>query len=618
MKLTPFKRWTIENFPFIEADFDAITNYQLYCKIVEYLNKVIDSQNATIEQVEAMQEYLDNLDIQTEVNNKLDEMATDGTLADLINQEIFTELNNKVNSLEDSIDDIEENINTYPYYDILENGGHDDGETANDTILNSAKNDGYRKFYFPQNSTNNAVYYFSSQPAFNDCEIMTDNNVVISVPSGNNLNTGVYNTNIKFYFRTEQLNMLLPKNKQDLFNMLQINADYTQKDFGVPDGLANSSYKLFRYYYGSTYLYGEVTKTDFYNESDLFLYRKSSSTNGYFNGLCIPMQENRNCIETCTVGNSTNPRFAVLNSTSGSGIYAGYDGSKCYVYSTSATATNLSMLNITKHNLLQNNSNNDFTKPMQFKMRYIKKDNKIQFIINNFIIGEIVLTFTPDYWGFGIEPNNETRKMQRYITYNQNNLPINSNVNILIVGDSRFAGDGQTYKIDEILKNGLIYNGINSVNIDNQAVSGYSLNQIYTLLGSLTLSNYDIIIFEGGINNYTSTQSSIAYTLADIQNLLKDSGALVIYTTCMPCAFGGSDAHATDRANVYYGIVSAMNLGIGSLNDSKCIVIDNNLGNQKYISNTPVCSDGVHPNVNGLIAVTRNIISALFNYYNIK
>ena len=33
--ITPFKRWTIQNFPFIEEDFDAITNYQLLCKIVE-------------------------------------------------------------------------------------------------------------------------------------------------------------------------------------------------------------------------------------------------------------------------------------------------------------------------------------------------------------------------------------------------------------------------------------------------------------------------------------------------------------------------------------------------------------------------------------------------------
>ena len=74
-KLTPFKWFVLENFPYIEADFDAITNYQLYCKVVEYLNKTIDSMNQTGEVVEEftqkfidLQNYVDNyfknLDVQ--------------------------------------------------------------------------------------------------------------------------------------------------------------------------------------------------------------------------------------------------------------------------------------------------------------------------------------------------------------------------------------------------------------------------------------------------------------------------------------------------------------------------------------------------------------------------
>lgn len=96
-KLPPFKFFVLQNFPFIEADFDAITNYQLLCKVVEYLNKVIDENNRIGEQTEnltngfnELQEYVDNyfdnLDIQEEVNNKLDEMAESGELAELISQ----------------------------------------------------------------------------------------------------------------------------------------------------------------------------------------------------------------------------------------------------------------------------------------------------------------------------------------------------------------------------------------------------------------------------------------------------------------------------------------------------------------------------------------------------
>lgn len=88
--LTPFKLCVLQNFPFIEADFDALTNYQLLCKVVEYLNNIIDNnnkQNDNITQLEQnfitlynyVKDYFDNLDVQEEINNKLDEMVQDGT-----------------------------------------------------------------------------------------------------------------------------------------------------------------------------------------------------------------------------------------------------------------------------------------------------------------------------------------------------------------------------------------------------------------------------------------------------------------------------------------------------------------------------------------------------------
>ena len=50
-------------------------------------------------------DYFENLDIQTEVDTKLDEMVESGTLAEIINQEIFTELNNKVTALENTLNE---------------------------------------------------------------------------------------------------------------------------------------------------------------------------------------------------------------------------------------------------------------------------------------------------------------------------------------------------------------------------------------------------------------------------------------------------------------------------------------------------------------------------------
>jgi hypothetical protein len=97
IKLTPFKMQVLQSFPFIDEDFDAITNYELLCKVVDYLNKTVlnvdylnDTVNDYIDKFNELKSYVDNyfdnLDVQEEINNKLDEMAESGELTDIIAQ----------------------------------------------------------------------------------------------------------------------------------------------------------------------------------------------------------------------------------------------------------------------------------------------------------------------------------------------------------------------------------------------------------------------------------------------------------------------------------------------------------------------------------------------------
>ena len=122
--LEPFKMQVLTNFPYIEADFDALTNYELLCKIVEYLNAVIHNENEVTEQVTGLynayvslqnyvNNYFDNLDVQEEINNKLDEMAEDGSLYNIISsytQPIIDEQNQAINELSTEINTISSNV----------------------------------------------------------------------------------------------------------------------------------------------------------------------------------------------------------------------------------------------------------------------------------------------------------------------------------------------------------------------------------------------------------------------------------------------------------------------------------------------------------------------------
>lgn len=132
-----FRRFVLQNFPFIEEDFDALTDYQLICKVVEYLNKVIDSQNGLISETEELSaqfaelksfvdNYFDNLDVQEEINNKLDAMVEDGTLENILLNyatvsKVYSTTRSMISDAENLVDG--EKIRTLGYYNVNDGGG---------------------------------------------------------------------------------------------------------------------------------------------------------------------------------------------------------------------------------------------------------------------------------------------------------------------------------------------------------------------------------------------------------------------------------------------------------------------------------------------------------------
>lgn len=88
-ELKPFKYWCQKVLPLVYDD--SLSYYELLCKVVDYLNKTMeDTETLHIdvtklhEAYEKLQSYVNNyfssLDVQEEINNKLDEMAESGEL----------------------------------------------------------------------------------------------------------------------------------------------------------------------------------------------------------------------------------------------------------------------------------------------------------------------------------------------------------------------------------------------------------------------------------------------------------------------------------------------------------------------------------------------------------
>ena len=81
-----FRNFIMENFPFLEDDFDALTDYELFCKMIQYVKEIVKDDEEFNIRLTNLENYINNLDLQEEVNNKLDEMAESGELAEIISQ----------------------------------------------------------------------------------------------------------------------------------------------------------------------------------------------------------------------------------------------------------------------------------------------------------------------------------------------------------------------------------------------------------------------------------------------------------------------------------------------------------------------------------------------------
>lgn len=100
-KLEPFRYWVQKTLPIVYDD--SLSYYELLGKVTYHLNETMETQNQTSENFgqlvkrfnelnEYVNNYFDNLDVQDEINDKLDKLVADGTMDTIINHNIFNDL----------------------------------------------------------------------------------------------------------------------------------------------------------------------------------------------------------------------------------------------------------------------------------------------------------------------------------------------------------------------------------------------------------------------------------------------------------------------------------------------------------------------------------------------
>ena len=106
--IKPFARFcaTIGNLP--SSYMLSMTYEEQVLWLCDYIEKtIIPALNNDSEAIIELQNYLKNLDLTEEVSAKLDEMALDGTLDQIINQEIFSGLNTDIQANTNAIAELQ-------------------------------------------------------------------------------------------------------------------------------------------------------------------------------------------------------------------------------------------------------------------------------------------------------------------------------------------------------------------------------------------------------------------------------------------------------------------------------------------------------------------------------
>lgn len=119
--VSPFKFWCQKVLPLVYDE--SLSYYETLCKVVAHLNKIVEATNNQndfinelyqkfVELKDYVENYLNSVDFDAIVQEKLNGMVVDGTLATIINESLFGQLNADISSIRNDVDSLNDSTNS--------------------------------------------------------------------------------------------------------------------------------------------------------------------------------------------------------------------------------------------------------------------------------------------------------------------------------------------------------------------------------------------------------------------------------------------------------------------------------------------------------------------------
>lgn len=447
---------------------------------------------------------------------------------------------------------------------IIGEGGNYDGVTDNLTAFNNAKTKVGSKgtIFFPQNPTGNAVYYFSANPAMTGLTIDADEGVVLSFPSTNSARfSGItFQKDIKIQSRDRNnTGALLDINSNEWLAPLV--AGDILRQVGIQNAIAMDATTFEKKQYNTqndTISVGVATLTSS-RQVDWSLNLLGTTNAGLIDVVQFPVQLGKEYLTSFkSSANNTNGRGGILLNSGGEWVLfsLGVNSTKQWFLGTKRVGVSWSEISGTT-------PSGAYT--VQGAAQPILSVRVVSLTEAEFYVNGVLMTRYNTNGGFiqqvgfgwnGAANNTASLSLFNFVQGDVPAKPTGKNLKLSIYGDSISFGEGSNLPWTDLLKYSLRgLNGIASISITNNAVSGEKASQQLSRLQTNGVVGFDYTLVMVGTNDIQAQTPYETYrqNLLDIIAKIRTDGSVPIIGVPPMFIDSGSTGYGFNTSNYGQG-----------------------------------------------------------------